>query len=63
MLTKSTQGFEISPGYSPTGFFANTNNPSPNRDTIAIPGTGGRILAVWYVTFSPCEARSLKNWF
>ncbi|KAL8961745.1 MAG: hypothetical protein Q9193_001743 [Seirophora villosa] len=35
--------FEISPGYSPTGFFA-------DRYQAAIPGTGGRILAVWTCT-------------
>ena len=32
--------YEISPGYKSTGFFVNDKQP-------AIPGTGGRILAVW----------------
>lgn len=32
--------FEISPGYNSTGFFE-------NGTTIAIPGTGGRTMAVW----------------
>lgn len=32
--------FEISPGYNSTGFFE-------NGTTIGIPGTGGRIMAVW----------------
>ncbi|KAM0799999.1 amino acid permease/ SLC12A domain-containing protein [Usnea florida] len=32
--------FEISPGYNSTGFFENSH-------TVAIPGTGGRIMAVW----------------
>ncbi|KAL8648294.1 MAG: hypothetical protein Q9210_005069 [Variospora velana] len=35
--------FEISPGFSPIGFFA-------DRYQAAIPGTGGRILAVWTCT-------------
>ncbi|KAL9028096.1 MAG: hypothetical protein Q9180_007225 [Flavoplaca navasiana] len=35
--------FEISPGYKPTGFLENDKQP-------AIPGTGGRILAVWTCT-------------
>lgn len=34
--------FEISPGYRSTGFLEN--------DKPAIPGTGGRILAVWCVS-------------
>ncbi|CAF9940438.1 MAG: Cationic amino acid transporter 2 [Alectoria fallacina] len=32
--------FEISPGYNSTGFFE-------DGSTVAIPGTGGRIMAVW----------------
>ena len=35
--------YEISPGYKPTGFLENDKQP-------AIPGTGGRILAVWCVS-------------
>ncbi|KAL9599700.1 MAG: hypothetical protein Q9219_003688 [cf. Caloplaca sp. 3 TL-2023] len=35
--------FEISPGYSPTGFLVDSKVPT-------IPGTGGRILAVWTCT-------------
>ncbi|KAI4218845.1 MAG: hypothetical protein L6R36_008721, partial [Xanthoria steineri] len=35
--------FEISPGYKSTGFLENDKQP-------AIPGTGGRILAVWTCT-------------
>ena len=35
--------FEISPGYNSTGFFENSH-------TVAIPGTGGRIMAVWWVS-------------
>ena len=42
------QEFEISPGYSPTGFFAKAGTSSVDRDQVAILGTGGRILAVWY---------------
>lgn len=40
---KVDSNFEISPGFSPTGFFA-------DRYQAAIPGTGGRILAVWTCT-------------
>ncbi|CAF9921060.1 MAG: Cationic amino acid transporter 2 [Heterodermia speciosa] len=42
--------FEISPGYSPTGFFAKAGTSSVDRDQVAILGTGGRILAVWTCT-------------
>lgn len=42
------QEFEISPGYNPTGFFAKPGTSSVDRSKVAIPGTGGRILAVWY---------------
>lgn len=34
--------FEISPGYNSTGFFEGST-------AVAIPGTGGRIMAVWWV--------------
>lgn len=34
--------FEISPGYNSTGFFE-------DGTTVGIPGTGGRIMAVWWV--------------
>lgn len=34
--------FEISPGYNSTGFFEGST-------AVAIPGTGGRVMAVWWV--------------
>ena len=34
--------FEISQGYNATGFFEDSS-------AVAIPGTGGRIMAVWWV--------------
>ena len=34
--------FAMSPGYNPTGFFEGSNE-------VAIMGTGGRIMAVWWV--------------
>ena len=34
--------FEISPGYNSTGFFEGGTD-------VAIPGTGGRLMAVWWV--------------
>ena len=42
--------FQIGPGYSSTGFFQNGTEIStlPNfQSDVALPGTGGRILAVW----------------
>ena len=39
--------FEISPGYSPTGFSASANSSSVDLSQVPIRGTGGRILAVW----------------
>ena len=55
------QDFEISPGYSSTGFFAGANTSSVDKSRVAIPGTGGRILAVWYVTFTNFEVWELKS--
>lgn len=42
--------FQISPGYSSTGFFQYGNKTSTlptTQSDVALPGTGGRILAVW----------------
>ena len=52
---KST-AFEIARGYSPTAFFGVNGTISTlprTQSDIPIPGTGGRILAVWYVSLAP----------
>lgn len=47
---KVDSNYEISPGYSSTGFFAVANTSSVDKSRVAISGTGGRILAVWTCT-------------
>ncbi|KAL9608804.1 MAG: hypothetical protein Q9167_006377 [Letrouitia subvulpina] len=39
--------YEISPGFNSTGFFKSTDSASFDPASVAIPGTGGRFLAVW----------------
>ena len=48
--------FAMSPGYNSTGFFEGSN-------VVAIPGTGGRIMAVWWVQVVLSCPRLTDSWF